>query len=195
MSTRTRILDAAVDLSLSRGVGATSIDEIRAVAAVSKGGVFYHFSSKDALIAAAVEHFSQRLGGSVGSSVEDPTLGARARLFAFIDAVAESPALSRGCLLGQATMECARREDNAVIAETARRGLEDVRASMTALIAQAAEAQGANVDAAGLAELLLAAVEGGLLLDRHHHHTPSTHLVITQVRAYLELLLDPKEST
>ena len=53
VSARERILYATTTLLLDRGYGATSIDEICRVAGVTKGGLFYHFDSKEKLVSAA----------------------------------------------------------------------------------------------------------------------------------------------
>jgi AcrR family transcriptional regulator len=56
-ATRTRILDSAERLALEQGFAATSVDEMIAVAATTKGGFFHHFASKQALARALVERY------------------------------------------------------------------------------------------------------------------------------------------
>lgn len=48
--TETRILRAAHDLLLARGVKALTLERVAAQAKLSKGAVLYHFVTKDALI-------------------------------------------------------------------------------------------------------------------------------------------------
>lgn len=50
-----RILDAAEDLVLREGSARLTLDAVAAEAKVSKGGLLYHFPSKDALIQGMVE--------------------------------------------------------------------------------------------------------------------------------------------
>ncbi len=47
--TRTRILDAARDLFLARSFAEVTIDQVAAAADTTKGGVYYHFESKEDL--------------------------------------------------------------------------------------------------------------------------------------------------
>lgn len=47
--TRERILDAALTLSLDRGMAAASLDNVIEKAGITKGAFFYHFKSKEAL--------------------------------------------------------------------------------------------------------------------------------------------------
>ncbi|NMH60019.1 TetR/AcrR family transcriptional regulator [Alteromonas ponticola] len=52
---RQQILDAAVDLFLSHGVTATSMDAVAKASGVSKQTVYSHFANKDDLYTAAIE--------------------------------------------------------------------------------------------------------------------------------------------
>jgi len=56
--TRDNLMEAAFGLVRQQGLSATSVDEICAVAGVSKGAFFHHFRSKEELAAAAAEHWS-----------------------------------------------------------------------------------------------------------------------------------------
>lgn len=56
-ATRTRILDAAQDLMLEQGFAGTSVDDVIASAATTKGGFFHHFPSKQLLAHALVERY------------------------------------------------------------------------------------------------------------------------------------------
>ncbi len=55
MSAREKILEAAYAIVRDKGVARLTLDEAAKVAGVSKGGVLYHFKSKEDLIAAMVE--------------------------------------------------------------------------------------------------------------------------------------------
>lgn len=57
---RDRLLDAAERVVLRDGVGSLTLDAVAKEAAVSKGGLLYHFSSKSALILAIVERTASR---------------------------------------------------------------------------------------------------------------------------------------
>ena len=62
---RDRILDAAEELICARGVGSLTLDAVAHLADVSKGGLLYHFRSKDCLISGLqqrlAEHLEERL--------------------------------------------------------------------------------------------------------------------------------------
>ncbi|SRR6266536_2513345 len=190
---RDRLLDAAQDLLLARGYAATPLDRVCEAAGVSKGAIFYHFETKEDLVEAAVERFFQRLVSDGQDAVEaSGAATATARLFAYIDAVAaltRTSALARGCLLGMVTMECA--ETNPPLADAAARAFDEWERSLASLIQEAASERGVEADATGLARAFLAAVEGGLLLDRHGdgHAHQGVEAALDHFRRYLTLVL------
>lgn len=92
--TRQRILDTAYTLFYRRGFARTGVDEIAAGAAVTKRTLYYHFDSKDTLVAAVLErHHAQALAAIRGWSERLPG-GLNAmldRLFADLAAWASMP--------------------------------------------------------------------------------------------------------
>lgn len=73
---RTKLLDAALAIIRQRGFAATSVDDLCKAAGVTKGAFFHHFESKEALGAAAAEHWSAVTGEMFASAPfhkqEDP---------------------------------------------------------------------------------------------------------------------------
>lgn len=61
--TRDRILDALEEMLLGEGLSRVTLESVATSAGVSKGGLLYHFSSKDALIAAMVRRLGERSDG------------------------------------------------------------------------------------------------------------------------------------
>lgn len=64
--TRTRVLDAAEAIVQARGVPALTLDAAAREAGVSKGGLLYHFASKEALVGGLMT----RLSGFVAAQFE-----------------------------------------------------------------------------------------------------------------------------
>lgn len=86
--TRERIVDAAMRLFSQNGYAATSIEKIEAAAGLTPGagGLYHHFRSKEAVLAAGIERQLERLGalrrirqvlGSLGDRRAELTLTAR----------------------------------------------------------------------------------------------------------------------
>jgi AcrR family transcriptional regulator len=75
---RDRVLAAAITLAARDGVPALTLDSVAAEAGVSKGGLLYHFASKDALLAGMVESAIQRWDTAIDvAATADPAPGGR----------------------------------------------------------------------------------------------------------------------
>ena len=70
MDARERILNAAEARLLAAGPTAMVLDAIAADAGMSKGGLLYHFASKEALVAGLCERMLQRFDEELESLVE-----------------------------------------------------------------------------------------------------------------------------
>lgn len=57
---RDRVLDAYETLLIDHGPGAATLDAVAAAAEVSKGGLLYHFASKDALVTGLLDRLRER---------------------------------------------------------------------------------------------------------------------------------------
>jgi TetR/AcrR family transcriptional regulator, transcriptional repressor for nem operon len=57
-SAKTKLLDAALAVIRSKGYTATTVDELCAVAGVTKGAFFHHFKSKEDLAVSAAQYWS-----------------------------------------------------------------------------------------------------------------------------------------
>jgi TetR/AcrR family transcriptional repressor of nem operon len=187
---RDQLLEAAQRLLLERGYEAAALDDVCATAQVTKGGLFYHFETKEQLAAAAVERFYGQLldrgHEAMGAAPVDP----EQLLWRYLDAVVtllDDPLLSRGCLLGAMALQTP--QTHPTVAAAAQTALGDWHATLTELIAAAARHRGINVDAEQLANGLLAAIEGGLLLDRAKPDNPAAVAAVTHFGHYLRLTL------
>jgi AcrR family transcriptional regulator len=70
-SSRDKILHAAVQVAIRDGIIAMTLDAVAAEAGVSKGGLLYHFRSKDELIAAMLVHFREEMQGQLEKRMAD----------------------------------------------------------------------------------------------------------------------------
>ncbi|MEV6274738.1 TetR/AcrR family transcriptional regulator [Nocardia sp. NPDC051832] len=68
-STRNRILDALETLLLEKGLAQVTLESVAAAAGVSKGGLLYHFKSKDALLAGLVLRLAERADQQLETAV------------------------------------------------------------------------------------------------------------------------------
>lgn len=63
--TRRRLLDAAATVVRRKGPRALTLETVAAQAGLSKGGLLYHFATKDALVGALVEDWLDRFEAEV----------------------------------------------------------------------------------------------------------------------------------
>lgn len=189
-----RILDAAETLLLSRGFEATSLDEVCAAAATTKGGLFYHFDSKETLAAEAVRRFFANLVDEGRRAAEGAApAGPVEALFTYVDGVLgllSSPALRNGCLLGAMAVQTP--NTHPTVAGAAREALDMWKQGIVQTIDAAAQQRCVVVDADELADAFLAAVEGGLVLDKHRPDNPATRSAVRHFASYLRSILEPK---
>lgn len=68
-SARTRILDAAERIVQAKGVGGLTLAAAASEAGVSKGGLLYHFASKEALIAGMLDRYAEFVSASFDATV------------------------------------------------------------------------------------------------------------------------------
>lgn len=95
---RQRILDAGIAVFSRKGYRDTVVDEIAAAAQTSKGGVYFHFPSKQAIFLALLEQMGNLLIHRVEAAmrnVADPVARGDAALLTVLRAFADHRALAR----------------------------------------------------------------------------------------------------
>jgi AcrR family transcriptional regulator len=97
-SRRQRLLEAALDVFTSRGYSETAIDQVAKASETSKGGLYFHFPSKQALFIALLDESSDALLRRVHEAMaaeRDPLARGEAALFAVLDAFGEHRMVAR----------------------------------------------------------------------------------------------------
>ena len=186
---RELLLDAAQTLLLERGYEAAALDDVCTRAGVTKGGLFYHFESKEELAAVAIERFYDQLARTAQEAIGAPA-DPDQLLWRYLDATVTllgDPLLAQGCLLGAMALETP--QTHPAVAAAAQASLARWRTTLVEVIGAAARYHDVRVDAEALADGLLAAIEGGLLLDRDKPTNPAAIAAVTHFGRYLKLTL------
>ena len=158
--TRRRILDAAVDLFAGAGYGETGLAEIVKQAAVTKGAFYYHFASKEALIADAIDHmFAQARARLVESSDGKHPARVLAAYIGFYLSRAHRDACESGCPIAALAADLPR------LPADARRKFSRGVGHLTDFIAAQLRALGRS-DAPALARSTVAELVGALSIAR-----------------------------
>ena len=81
------ILEAAIRVASRDGLQATTLDKVAEEAGVTKGGVLYHFASKDDLLRRMMEHFANEVEQGLVTRIADDPHADRRWVRAMIDMV------------------------------------------------------------------------------------------------------------
>lgn len=96
---RELLLDAAARVFVQRGYANAQMDEIAAAADTSKGGLYFHFPTKEALIAAVIgragETLRRRVTQAMSAAGDDPVARADAALATLINTLSAHRSLAR----------------------------------------------------------------------------------------------------
>lgn len=109
---RERILEAALDVFSRRGYGDAAMDEIAAESETSKGGLYFHFTSKQALFGALLDRTSDLLMNRLEAAVageSDPLRRADAAIARALHVFGSHRALARLFLIDAHTRDFAPR--------------------------------------------------------------------------------------
>jgi TetR/AcrR family transcriptional repressor of nem operon len=177
-----------------------SLDDLLKATGLTKGAFFHHFKGKADLARALAEHYQrnhsalfERFAAEADASSDDPldaTLTFLQRFEAFVEARTTPLA---GCVFAAYTCQSQQFDASmqAFIAESLKRWTALYEARCGAILA--CYQPKVDVTAAELAEMIVAIVEGGLILSRSYG---DAHLVARQSRQfrnYLELLFADRE--
>ena len=194
-STRERILAAAEPMILGRGFAGTSLEEILKTTGLTKGAFFHHFSGKADLASALVERYQrnhailfERMAAEADQRSNDPldaTLLFLRRFEDFIAAHAKPPA---GCIFAAYSHESGQFDPavNTFIAKSLKRWAALYEARFQAILAHYKPK--IAVTASELAEMIVAIIEGGLILSRSFGDVRLVARQSRQFRNYLDLL-------
>jgi len=203
-ATREKILQATQDLILENGFSATSIDKVLENTGLTKGAFFYHFKNKEALTRAVVERYSRREELQLAGVLEraqkmsrDPLQQLLVCISLLIENVEqltrEEGKMNPGCLYGSYAYELPAVHADAKL--TMRHTIETWRETIRGQLDQIVQLYPlrAEVDLDALADNLLVAFEGGLILGRLLDDAGQTAEHLKLYRNHLELLFAPLE--
>ena len=165
--TREHIIERAAGLFNRQGFAGASMADVMEATGLQKGGIYRHFQSKEALAAEAFDYAVSIMGRRFAQAIEGKT-GAIDRLRAIVGVYAElydQPPVPGGCPVMNTAIETD--DGSPVLREKARAAMDGLR-GLIRRTAQGGRARGevrADVDAEELATLVVATMEGALMLS------------------------------
>ncbi|RJP32201.1 MAG: TetR/AcrR family transcriptional regulator [Phycisphaerales bacterium] len=192
-ATRDRLLDAAHELMAVKGYTAASVDEICSAAGMTKGAFFHYFDSKEELARALAERVyasaKKTFTAAPCRTLSDPL----ERVFGYVDLLIEmsrDPAAAKGCILGTFSQELADTHPGirSVCAACFKDWAADLEKDLRA--AKAQYAPKATWTAHGLAEHLIAVLEGAIILAKAKQDRKPIEDGLLHFKTYLRSLME-----
>src|SRR5581483_1718475 len=165
-SHRDRILDAGLKVMFRKGYIGSGVRDIVAEASAPQGSFTNHFRSKEGFAREVLDRYFDHVKGLVAQALGDSSLSPRERLKRYLDIITElleADAFTRGCLIGDFSLEAAPQSE--MLRERLAAIFVEWRAPFAACIAeaQAAGQIATTFSPDDLAEFLLASWEGAIL--------------------------------
>ncbi|HEX4308900.1 MAG TPA: TetR/AcrR family transcriptional regulator [Acidobacteriaceae bacterium] len=184
--TRLRIIALAAPIFNRRGFEGCSMQDIMDATGLEKGGLYRHFSSKQEL---AAEVFLYSLDQAIKTRTDglDHIAGALPKLAWVIRRFVQGPGpVPGGCPLLNTAVDAD--DGNPILRKLARKAFTDWKRRLAAIVVQGVKdgeiRRGTNPNQ--LANTIIAALEGGLVLSRIH----GSREPLRNVQSSLDVLLD-----
>jgi len=196
MTARDKLLDAAVAIVRTRGLHATTVDDLCASAGVTKGAFFHHFESKEALAVAAAGHWGTTTAALFAAAGFHDLPDPAERVFGYLDLratmVSDDPA-EFTCLAGTMVQEAFATAPN--VRDACAAAIFDHAATLEADLAAALNALAeppVGVTARSLALHTQTVLQGAFILAKAANDPAILADSIEHLRRYLRCVLDPR---
>ena len=188
---KTRILDASLRVLRSKGYSATRVEDICEAAALTKGGFFHHFKSKEELAIAAVEYFSAKAESVYAAAPYRKVADPLERLLGYVEfrkSILEGELSDYTCLIGTMVQEIY--ETHPHIRKTCERCISAHTATLEADIAAAIRKYGVSPKwtAKSLAYHTQSVIQGAFILAKAEHGPGVAISSLDHLRRYLKLI-------
>lgn len=196
-SSRTKLLEAVIDLVRRKGFSATRVEDVCTEAGVTKGSFFHHFASKDDLAIAAADLWRENAGTLFAEAEYNDEADPLGRLLGYLDFRAN---MLRGeiphftCFAGTVIQEA--HMTHPELREACAKGMEENVAYLTPIIAAAMRKHGVSGDftARSLAQYTQAVLQGAFILAKAEGKAKVATESVAHLRRYVEMLFGLKSS-
>lgn len=188
-ATRARIVAAASELMLQRGVARTTIEDIQEAAAISTSQMYHYFADKSDLVAAVIDFQTDRvlgvqhLGLDRIDSIED-----LCRWRDIMVNLVRSLGCAGGCPIGSMANELSEADPvaRAQLSRSFAQWENIIHDSLAAIAARGELADGTDIERVALA--MLAGIQGGLLLSQVRRDTAPLEAAVDTMIEHLRRL-------
>jgi TetR/AcrR family transcriptional regulator, transcriptional repressor for nem operon len=185
--TRQEIIRKAAPIFNQRGYDGAALSDLMKATGLEKGGIYRHFSSKEAL---AAEAFDYAWRETFHSRVHDldtisNTVDRLKQLVAnFVERLGTIPG---GCPLLNTAIDTD--DGNSVLRERARKALRGWRSYLISIITDGIKAREirSRIDAKKVATLIISSLEGAVMVYRLERNEEALRAIQTHLDSYLEI--------
>ena len=185
--TRTRLLDTASKLFRSQGFHATGLDQILRRSRTPKGSLYHYFpGGKDQLAIETLQYVACEQGQTM-SAIFSSQIDPLETLQTFFDHTAENLLMSDfrdGCPIAAVTLEVA--SDRPSVREACRQGFQTW---LEVLVRHLNRAGLSEARAKSIATLVLASLEGALILSRAHKSVEPLNIITRELAQVIQASL------
>ena len=187
--TRQRIIEEAAPIFNQRGFVGCSMQDVMEATGLEKGGIYRHFESKQELAAAAFDYAWETVNEPRWRGLENCETSLEKLLLLVKNFVEQPPrTLPGGCPLLNTAVDSD--DGNPVLRGKARTALEQWRCSIAEIVrtGQRARELRREVDPAAVATLVIASLEGAVMMSRMEETREPLFTVGRHLAGYLESL-------
>ncbi len=190
LSTRERLIEAAIALFWEKGYANTSMTDILAAAKANSGSFYHFFSSKEDLLLAVLDRYTAMLHPALLEPAWEGVTDPIERIFALLARyriIILQTDCTYGCPIGRLALEIGpeQREVHRLLAEN----FDGWAAAVRECLERAADRLPGDVDRERLSQFVLAVMEGGVMLSRSHRDVKPFDQAVAELRAYFNRLL------
>jgi TetR/AcrR family transcriptional repressor of nem operon len=194
---KTRLLDAALQVIRAKGYAATTVEDICQRAGVTKGSFFHHFKSKDDLALGATAHWEAMTESFFASAPYHQPIDPLERLLGYVDfrgAILTGDLPDYTCLLGTLVQETYATHPD--IRAACDRGMSRHIAELTRDIEAAKKryAPKARWSAESLGYFIQAALQGSFIFAKAKQSPAVVRENLAHLRRYLKNLFTPQDT-
>ena len=188
---KTRLLDAALQVIRAKGYSATRVEDICEAAGLTKGSFFHHFDSKEALALAAANYWIEGTSAVFAAAPYHDHADALDRLLAYVDfrkALLVGELKDFTCLVGTMVQEVYATHPS--LREASDRSISKHAATLVPDIEEAMRERGVHGDwtAESLALYTQATIQGAFILAKAKNGSAIAGQCVDHLRRYIQLL-------
>src|SRR4051812_4859036 len=187
--TRSRIIEAAMELFWLKGYGSTSIADILSRSQVNSGSLYHFFPGKQDLLVAVLEAYRDGIGTMLlepaWADVADPVEKVFALLAKYRSLIVQTEC-EYGCPIGSLALEL--HEADPAVRRLLAENFDAWVDAVAGCLGGAADRFPPATDLRALAELALTVMEGGVMQARTHRDVAYFDRSVAQLRGYFDAL-------